>query len=162
MPVDPSTVEVKQVWYAVEGRHPGPMFVVHRKGLELDGDSPTILTGYGGFNISQTPAFSATLFPWLERGGVFAVANLRGGGEYGDAWHEAGMLEHKQNVFDDFIAAGRVADRQRLHAAGEAGDLRRLQRRAADRRRGRPAAGAVRARRSSRCRCSTCCATSTS
>ncbi len=82
-----------------------PMFLVHRKGLELDGKNPTILSGYGGFNIPSTPRFRATNFPWFEAGGVYAVANLRGGGEYGEKWHQAGMLENKQNVFDDFIAA---------------------------------------------------------
>jgi prolyl oligopeptidase len=81
------------------------MFLVHKKGLAKTGDAPVLLTGYGGFNISYTPGFAATLFPWYEAGGVFAVPNLRGGGEYGDAWHEAGMLDKKQNVFDDFIAA---------------------------------------------------------
>ena len=105
VPVDPSTIQVKQVWYPSKDGTRISMFLVHRKGLVLDGSRPTILYGYGGFNISMTPAFSATLFPWLEDGGVYAVPNLRGGGEYGDAWHEAGMLANKQNVFDDFIAA---------------------------------------------------------
>jgi prolyl oligopeptidase len=81
------------------------MFVVHRKGLKLDGCNPTILDGYGGFSVSMTPYFDAGLIPWFEAGGVFALPNLRGGGEYGEAWHEAGMFERKQNVFDDFIAA---------------------------------------------------------
>ncbi len=106
IPVDPSKIEVKQVWYDSKDGTPISMFVVHKKGLELDGKNPTILYGYGGFDISMTPYFSSTMFPWYENGGVYAVANLRGGGEYGNAWHEAGMLEHKQNVFDDFIAAG--------------------------------------------------------
>jgi len=106
VPVDPSTVEVRQVWYPSKDGTRVSMFIVHRKGLKLDGARPTILYGYGGFNLSETPSFSATLFPWFEDGGVYAVANLRGGGEYGDAWHEAGMLARKQNVFDDFIAAG--------------------------------------------------------
>ncbi len=105
VPVDPSLVEVKQVWYPSKDGTQVSMFIVHRKGLELDGARPTMLYGYGGFNISMTPSFTATLFPWLEAGGVYAVANLRGGGEYGSEWHRAGMLEHKQNVFDDFIAA---------------------------------------------------------
>jgi len=106
VPVDPSMIEVKQVWYDSKDGTPVSMFIIHKKGLELDGNNPTILYGYGGFDISLTPYFSSTMFPWYENGGVYAVANLRGGGEYGNAWHEAGMLEHKQNVFDDFIYAG--------------------------------------------------------
>jgi prolyl oligopeptidase len=81
------------------------LFLTHRKGLRLDGSNPTVLYGYGGFNISQTPSFSASTLAWLERGGLYVVANLRGGGEYGEAWHEAGTKARKQNVFDDFIAA---------------------------------------------------------
>jgi prolyl oligopeptidase len=81
------------------------MFLVHLKGLNLDGSVPTLLTGYGGFNLSNTPYFSTTAALWAENGGVFALANLRGGGEFGEQWHEAGMLAKKQNVFDDFIAA---------------------------------------------------------
>ena len=103
--VDPSIVEVSQVWYDSKDGTKVSMFLVHKKGLELDGDNPTLLYGYGGFNNSMTPRFSSTLFPWFERGGVYAVPNLRGGGEYGEAWHKAGMLDQKQNVFDDFIAA---------------------------------------------------------
>ena len=105
VPVDPDAIEVKQVWYKSKDGTPVSMFIVHRKGLKLDGNNPTILYGYGGFDVSMTPGFSATMYPWYENGGVYAVANLRGGGEYGSAWHEAGMLERKQNVFDDFIAA---------------------------------------------------------
>lgn len=104
-PVDPDAVEVKQVAYASRDSTTITMFVVHRKGLEPGGDAPTLLTGYGGFGISRIPEFVATLPQWLEAGGVFALPNLRGGGEYGDAWHEAGTLGRKQNVFDDFIAA---------------------------------------------------------
>jgi prolyl oligopeptidase len=81
------------------------MFVVHQKDLKRDGQSPTLLTGYGGFNIPLTPRFNTSILPWLELGGIYAVANLRGGGEYGEEWHQAGMLQNKQNVFDDFIAA---------------------------------------------------------
>jgi prolyl oligopeptidase len=105
VPVDPAIAEVEQVWYPSKDGTRISMFLVHKKGLPRNGDTPTLLTGYGGFNISETPTFSATLFQWFEAGGLYAVPNLRGGGEYGDAWHEAGMLGKKQNVFDDFIAA---------------------------------------------------------
>ena len=81
------------------------MFITHRKGLKLDGSNPTYLRGYGGFNVSETPAFAVSVVVWLEMGGVYAAPNLRGGGEYGEEWHQAGMHEKKQNVFDDFIAA---------------------------------------------------------
>ncbi len=106
IPVDPSIVQVDQVTYTSKDGTPVTMFVVHKKGMKLDGNNPVLLNGYGGFNISMTPAFSRTMFPFFEAGGVYAIANLRGGGEYGEAWHEAGMLEQKQNVFDDCIAAG--------------------------------------------------------
>ena len=105
VPVDPRTVEVRQLFYESTDGTRVPMFVVHRKGLKLNGQNPTWLTGYGGFNVSRKPGFYASLFPWFEAGGVYAVANLRGGGEYGEDWHRAGMLENKQNVFDDFISA---------------------------------------------------------
>ena len=82
------------------------MFITYKKGLEKNRKNPTILYGYGGFNISQTPRFSTTNIVWLENGGVYAVANLRGGGEYGEKWHLAGTQLNKQNVFDDFIFAG--------------------------------------------------------
>jgi hypothetical protein len=81
------------------------MFITYKKGIKLDGSNPTILYGYGGFNIALTPSFSATRIPFLDQGGVFAQANLRGGSEYGEKWHEQGMKLKKQNVFDDFIAA---------------------------------------------------------
>ena len=82
------------------------MFLTHRKGLEKNGNNPTLLYGYGGFDISITPSFSPAVAVWLEMGGIYAVANLRGGGEYGEDWHLAGTKLRKQNVFDDFIAAG--------------------------------------------------------
>ena len=104
-PVDPAAYVVTQRWFTSRDGTEAPMFVVHRPGVVLDGSNPTLLTGYGGFNNSMTPAFSALATTWLESGGVFALANLRGGGEFGEAWRRAGMLENKQNVFDDFIAA---------------------------------------------------------
>src|SRR6516162_837214 len=105
VPIDSNQFEVKQVWYESKDKTRVPMFLVYRKGLKLDGTTPTLLTGYGGFNISETPLFAPTAARWVEQGGVFAVPNLRGGGEFGEAWHRAGMLGQKQNVFDDFIAA---------------------------------------------------------
>ena len=104
-PVDPAAYAVTQRWFTSRDGTRAPMFVVHRPGVALDGSNPTLLTGYGGFNNSMTPAFSALATTWLESGGVFALANLRGGGEFGEEWRRAGMLENKQNVFDDFIAA---------------------------------------------------------
>lgn len=105
VPIDPSTVDVKQEWYTSKDGTKISMFIVHKKGLKLDGTNPTILYGYGGFNIPMTPNFGAAMFTWFEDGGVYAVANLRGGGEYGKDWHDAGRLDKKQNVFDDFAAA---------------------------------------------------------
>lgn len=103
---DPEEYETKQVFYESKDGTRVPLFIIHKKGIKQDGKNPTLLYGYGGFNISLTPSFSAARILWLERGGVFALANLRGGSEYGEEWHLAGMLENKQNVFDDFIAAG--------------------------------------------------------
>ena len=104
-PIDPSAYEVKQLWFNSKDGAKVPMFVFHKKGIVLNGKNPVLLVGYGGFNVSLTPSFMASRFLWLEHGGVFAVANLRGGAEFGEEWHRAGMLENKQNVFDDFIAA---------------------------------------------------------
>ncbi|HYK09366.1 MAG TPA: prolyl oligopeptidase family serine peptidase [Gemmatimonadales bacterium] len=100
-----SAYETKQVFYSSKDGTKVPMFVTAKKGIALDGSHPTVLYAYGGFDINITPAFSPVVAVWLEHGGVYAVPNLRGGGEYGEAWHHAGMLEKKQNVFDDFIAA---------------------------------------------------------
>ncbi len=102
---DSAAYETKQVFFASKDGTRVPMFIVHKRGLVLDGSAPTLLYGYGGFNISLTPAFSVARAVWLEMGGVFVVANLRGGGEYGADWHLAGMKLKKQNVFDDFIGA---------------------------------------------------------
>lgn len=102
---NPEDYEVKQVFYTSKDGTRVPMFITHKKGIRLDGSNPTLLNGYGGFNVSQTPYFSVINLVWMEMGGVFAVANIRGGGEYGKAWHDGGRLKNKQNVFDDFIAA---------------------------------------------------------
>jgi prolyl oligopeptidase len=122
--LDPSRYEVRQVGYPSRDGTEVTMFVVHRSGLPRDGANPVYLSGYGGFNVSMTPAFSRSLLLWLERGGVVAIPNIRGGGEYGEAWHQGGMLGHKQNSFDDFIAAAewlireRYTKPERLAAAG--------------------------------------------
>ena len=105
VPVNTDIVAVEQVWYDSKDSTKIPMFLVHPKDIELDGSIPTLLTGYGGFNVSTTPFFSAVAVMWVEKGGAFAIPNLRGGGEFGENWHKAGMLANKQNVFDDFIAA---------------------------------------------------------
>jgi prolyl oligopeptidase len=103
--IDTSQYETKQVFYPSKDGTKIPMFITHKKGVKLDGNNPILLYGYGGFDISLMPSFSIARIFWIEQGGVFALANLRGGSEYGKNWHEAGMLEKKQNVFDDFHAA---------------------------------------------------------
>jgi prolyl oligopeptidase len=103
--IDSAAYDVRQEWYRSKDGTKVPMFVVCKKGLVRDGKNPTLLTGYGGFDISYSPSFSRAAYLWLEHGGVFAVANIRGGSEFGEDWHHGGMLEKKQNVFDDFIAA---------------------------------------------------------
>ena len=121
---DESAYETKQVFYSSKDGTKVPMFIVHKRGLKLDGRRPTLLYGYGGFNISLTPSFSVSRAAWLEMGGVYALANLRGGGEYGEDWHQAGTRLHKQNVFDDFIAAAewlqanRYTSREKLAIQG--------------------------------------------
>jgi prolyl oligopeptidase len=102
---DPNAYETRQVFYKSKDGTRIPMFITAKKGVKLDGQNPTLLYGYGGFNLSITPSFSVPNLVWMEMGGVYALATLRGGGEYGKAWHEAGMKQNKQNVFDDFIAA---------------------------------------------------------
>jgi prolyl oligopeptidase len=123
-PVASDRYETKQVWYPSRDGTRVPMFLVHRKGLALDGTHPVYLTGYGGFTVNMTPAFSAMAVLWAEAGGVFALPNLRGGAELGEEWHRAGMLERKQNTFDDFAAAaewlkaGGYADPARIAIRG--------------------------------------------
>jgi prolyl oligopeptidase len=104
-PIDPAQFEVKQVWYQSKDETRIPMFLVSKKGLARDGNRPALLYGYGGFLLNETPVFRPDAVIFAERGGVFALPNLRGGGEFGEKWHRAGMLENKQNVFDDFISA---------------------------------------------------------
>ena len=122
--IDPARFEVRQVSVPSRDGTPVTMFLVHARGLARTGDTPTYLTAYGGFNISMTPAFSRSLLLWLEHGGLVAIPNIRGGGEYGEGWHQAGMLGRKQNSFDDFIAAAQWLVREgytrpeRLAAAG--------------------------------------------
>lgn len=124
VPLDASQFEVKQIWYESKDKTRVPMFLFYKKGLKLDGSNPTLMTAYGGFDVSETPAFRDDAVVWAEHGGVFAMPALRGGGEFGEDWHHAGMLEKKQNVFDDFFAAAEwlVANRytqpQRLAIIG--------------------------------------------
>ena len=124
VPIDPKAYVVEQVFFASKDRTRIPMFLVHGKTTPRDGSAITLLTGYGGFNASETPAFAKSIFPWLEHGGVYAMANLRGGGEYGEAWHRAGMRHEKQHVFDDFEAAAeflikeKVTSKDRLAITG--------------------------------------------
>ena len=123
-PVNSAEFELKQVWYTSKDGTKVPMFILAKKGLKLDGTNPTYMTAYGGFTVSMTPAFSATAVLWAENGGVFAIPNLRGGGEFGENWHKAGMMEKKQNVFDDFFAAAeylidnKYTSRDKLAIAG--------------------------------------------
>ena len=119
VPVDSGDFEVKQVWYESKDKTRVPMFLFYRKGIKPDGSNRVLLTGYGGFDVSMTPRFSEEAVLWAKRGGVYAVANMRGGGEFGEAWHHAGMLEKKQNVFDDFIAAAEWLVAQRYTTPGK-------------------------------------------
>jgi prolyl oligopeptidase len=116
---NPDDYAVKQVFYPSKDGTKIPMFIVHKKDVDLSKGAPTLLYGYGGFNISQTPTYSATRMAWLQSGGVFALANLRGGGEYGKPWHDAGRLMNKQNVFDDFAAAAEYLIANGISAKGK-------------------------------------------
>jgi len=110
---DPAQFETERVFYQSKDGTRVPMFITHRRDLVKDGSNPTMLYSYGGFSISETPGFRPDVIAWLEQGGVYAVANIRGGGEYGEEWHRAGQFEHKQNVFDDFIAAAEYLVREK-------------------------------------------------
>jgi prolyl oligopeptidase len=116
---DPTDFVIEQVFYPSKDGTKIPMFIVHKKGLDLSKGAPTLLYGYGGFNISSTPSYSPTRMAWIQSGGVFAMANLRGGGEYGKPWHDAGRLMNKQNVFDDFAAAGEYLIAKGISAKGK-------------------------------------------
>ena len=112
LPLQPERFTVRQVFYPSRDGTQVPLFLVHRTDLKRDGSNPTLLNGYGGFNVSMQPSFRASIYPWLEAGGVYALVALRGGGEYGKEWHEAGRLHRKQNVFDDFHAAAEYLVRE--------------------------------------------------
>lgn len=114
LPFDTSDYETRQIFAPSPDGTRIPIFLTHRRGMALDGQNPTLLYGYGGFNISLTPSFAVSRLVWLEMGGVYASANLRGGGEYGEAWHQAGMKQNKQNVFDDFIACAEFISAEKI------------------------------------------------
>ena len=119
VPVDPSAYVVEQIFFHSKDGTRVPMFVVHHKDLVRDGTAPTILSGYGGFSASETPSFRKGIFPWLERGGVYAAASLRGGAEYGEEWHRAGMLDQKSHVFEDFEAAAEALIAAKITSPGK-------------------------------------------
>jgi prolyl oligopeptidase len=119
----PAEFETRQVFYRSADGTRIPMFITAKRGVKLDGSNPTLLYGYGGFNINLTPSFAVANLAWLERGGIYAVANLRGGGEYGIDWHNAGVKEKKQNVFDDFIAAAEYLVREKYTTTARLGIL---------------------------------------
>jgi len=121
VPVDSKQFNVEQVWYTSKDGTKVPMFLFSRKGLQKNGKNPTYLTGYGGFNLTQQPTFSASAVTWVENGGLWALPNLRGGGEFGEKWHEAGMLANKQNTFDDFAAAAQYLIKEKYTSSRHLG-----------------------------------------
>ena len=141
---DPERFEVRQVFYNSKDGTRVPMFLIHRRGLDTSRPQPTVLYGYGGFNLPELPRFQPRWMTWVDMGGVLAVANLRGGGEYGEAWHDAGRRTHKQNVFDDFIAAAEYLIAQNVTDCQPSRHRGAVERRPAGRRRPQPAAGPVR------------------
>ena len=143
-PVSMSTMETRQVFYESTGGVKVPMFIVMKRGTKLDGSAPTILYGYGGFNIALTPAFNPTIAAWVERGGIYAIANLRGGAEYGEQWHKAGMKTQQAERVRRLHQGRRVADSEQVHQFAAAGDSRRVQWRVAGGRGLEPAARTVR------------------
>jgi prolyl oligopeptidase len=110
---DPAKFETERVFYQSKDGTRVPMFITHRRNLAKDGSNPTMLYAYGGFDISERPGFRPDVIAWIEQGGVYAVANIRGGGEYGEEWHRAGQFAKKQNVFDDFIGAAQYLIREK-------------------------------------------------
>jgi prolyl oligopeptidase len=119
LPIDPQAFTIQQVTYPSRDGTPVTMFLVHKKDLPRNGQNPVLLYGYGGFNLSMTPSFNSSVYPWVEAGGIYAMPNLRGGGEYGKSWHDAGRLHQKQNVFDDFIAAAEWLVKEGYTQAGK-------------------------------------------
>jgi prolyl oligopeptidase len=119
LPLNPEEFETRQVWYQSKDKTLVPMFLFYKKGTPMDGARPTLLSGYGGFDLTQSPVFSVRFIVFAEHGGVVALANLRGGGEFGEAWHHAGMLQNKQNVFDDFIAAAEYLENNKITNASK-------------------------------------------
>ena len=148
--LDTNQYETKQVFVTSKDGAKVPMFLVHKKGLALDGNNPTLMYGYGGFNIATTPGFNSLRIALLEQGFVYASVNMRGGSEYGEAWHDAGTKLKKQNVFDDFIAAAEWLIANKYTITGEAGGAGRIERRPAGRRGDQPAARTCSASRSRR------------
>ena len=144
IPASTSAYVTEQVFYASKDGTRIPMYITHRRDMVRDGNQPLLLYGYGGFDVSLTPQYRPQVQAWLEMGGAYAEANLRGGGEYGEAWHKAGTLANKQHVFDDFIAAAEYLIARALHAHRALGDSRPQQRRTADRGGADAAPGAVR------------------